>query len=114
MTLELNGLSVDCIIGDLPAERRAPQRLRVDLALEIDDAAAQSDRLADTVDYARLAADVRAALAAAKPQLIERAAKIAYEAARRDGRVRRATVKVTKFGAIPQLESASATYDGGL
>ena len=59
MTLELNGLSVDCIIGDLPAERRAPQRLRVDLALEIDDAAAQSDRLADTVDYARLAADVR-------------------------------------------------------
>ena len=114
MTLELNGLSVDCIIGDLPAERRAPQRLRVDLALEIDDAAAQSDRLADTVDYARLAADVRAALAAAKPQLIERAARIAYEAVRRDGRVRRATVKVTKFGAIPQLESASATYDGGL
>lgn len=113
MTLELNGLSVDCIIGDLPEERRAPQRLRVDLALEIDDAAACSDQLADTVDYARLAADVRAALAAAKPQLIERAAKIVHEVARRDGRARRATVKVTKFGAIPQLESASATYDGG-
>ena len=43
MTLELNGLSVVCIIGELPEERTRLQRLRVDVALTVADAAAASD-----------------------------------------------------------------------
>ena len=40
MILELNGIDVDCIIGDRPDERERTQRLTVDVRLEIDDAAA--------------------------------------------------------------------------
>ena len=63
MTLTLNDLRVDCIIGERPSERTAPQTLRLDLALDIpDETAAVTDELADTVDYAALAAQVAEAL----------------------------------------------------
>ena len=37
MRLELNGIDVDCIIGERSDERTRTQRLRVDVALTIDD-----------------------------------------------------------------------------
>lgn len=113
MTLELNGLTVNCIIGERPEERLAPQNLRVDVAMEIGEAAAASDALADTVDYARLAGLIRDALVWDKPKLIERAAKVVLGAVLGAGKVAYAHVKVTKFGALPGLESASASCGGG-
>ena len=109
MTLELNGIDVDCIIGDRPEERERAQRLSVDVKLEMDDAAAESDELADTVDYAALTELVRAALAAAKCRMIERAAKVVCDLCMENDRVLAATVKVLKAGAIEHLNSASAT-----
>lgn len=113
MTLELNGLTVFCIIGERPEERLAPQKLRVDVTLEIGDSAAHSDELTDTVDYAELALRIRMALVEAKAKMIEHAAKVALDAVLLDEKVQYANVKVTKFGAIPYLESASVSYGGG-
>lgn len=113
MTLELNGIDVECIIGDLPAERIVPQHLRVDATLEIADAAARSDRLEDTVDYAKLTKLIRDSLVWEKCRMIEHAAKVALDACLLDDKVLYATVKVTKSGAVPHLESASVTYGGG-
>mgnify|MGYP003308172978 CR=1 FL=1 len=59
MKLNLNGLDVDCVIGELPDERDRLQRLRVDVALEIPDRAAETDALGDTVDYALLVGEIR-------------------------------------------------------
>ena len=51
--LKLNGIEVECIIGDQPEERENEQRLLVDVALDIDlEDAAESDRLDDTVSAA--------------------------------------------------------------
>ena len=108
MILQLNSLAVDCIIGELPEERVRLQTLVLDLELEIPAAAAASDELADTVDYAALAGNIRAALVEAKCRMIERAARVAADVCLADGRVRSLTVKVTKTGAIRGLESASA------
>jgi len=48
----LRGLPVDCVIGTLPAERLAPQRLYFDLALCGDfSRAGATDDLNDAVDY---------------------------------------------------------------
>ena len=113
MILELNGLDVDCIIGERPDERERPQRLTLDVRLEIGDAAAASDELSDTVDYAELAVRIRAALVAAKCRLIERAAQVACDVCRADGKVLAARVRVTKAGAVPGLASASATCAAG-
>lgn len=107
MLLTLDGIQISCIIGDLPHERLEPQTLRVDVELQIPDTAAHTDSLADTVDYVAVKDKVAAVLAAARPHLVERAAFLVYEALSEYG-VRK--VKVTKFGAIPGLESASAIY----
>ena len=110
MLLELNGLEVDCIIGELPEERVRNQRLVLDVQFDVCDDSAFSDELADTVDYAALADSIRSALIAAECRMIERAAKVAHDICIADPKVRSAKVKVTKSGAIKHLASASATY----
>ena len=112
MKLRLNGLAIDCIIGERPDERVREQELRVDVELEISDRAAETDELGDTVDYAALADRIRAALVAAKCQMIERAAKVVYDVCRAEAKVLSATVTVTKTGAVPGLSSATAVYTG--
>ncbi|MBO7721902.1 MAG: dihydroneopterin aldolase [Kiritimatiellae bacterium] len=112
MKLELHGLEACCIIGDTPEERGVEQRLLVDMTLDIDDCAAVSDDLSDTVDYAALAHAARTALAAAKCRLIERAAKTVFDACAADPRVKAAEVRVTKSGRVPGLSSAAAVYAG--
>ena len=113
MILELNGIDVNCIIGERPYERRVPQRLRVDVALLIGDEVAASDMLEDTVDYAALAERIRSALVAAECRMIERAAKVVCALCREDPKVKGARVKVTKAGAVAHIFSASATYAEG-
>ena len=110
LTLELNGIDVDCIIGEREDERGRAQRLTVDVRLEICADAAGSDSLADTVDYAMLTERVRAALVAAKCRMIERAAKVVCDLCMEDAKVRAATARVTKTGAVPHLGSAAATF----
>ncbi|MBR4654461.1 MAG: dihydroneopterin aldolase [Kiritimatiellae bacterium] len=106
-SLRLNGIEVLCIIGDLPEERLREQRLLVDATLELDlSAAAASDSLADTVDYAALSRRIRETLRSAKCRLVERAAKLAVGECLADARVVRATVSVRKCGSVPGLSSA--------
>ena len=110
MILRLNGLSVRCIIGDLPAERKARQTLRVDVAIDMPGKACLTDDIAHTADYAALAERVTAALVAAECRLLERAAKVALDACRSCAkRARAIEVTVTKRGAVRGLESASVT-----
>ena len=111
MKLELNGIDVDCIIGDRPDERTRTQRLRVDVVLTIDDTATETDELADTVDYAALTEKIRAALIEAKCRMIERAAKVVLGLCLEDSKVSAAKARVTKSGAIEHLESASAVVE---
>ena len=111
MKLELNGIDVDCIIGERPDERTRTQRLRVDVVLTIGDTAAETDELSDAVDYAALTEGIRAALVAAKCKMIERAAKVVCGLCLKDAKVSAAKVRVTKSGAIEHLESASAVVE---
>lgn len=113
MILALNGLEVDCVIGDLPEERARVQRLVVDASLETGDAASRSDSLADTADYAALAGRIRERLVAGRCRMIERAARLAAEACVEDPRVVSARVRVTKPGAVAGLGSASAEAVAG-
>ena len=112
MTLEVKGIEVDCIIGELPDERVREQRLVVDAELEVGDAVARSDSLADTADYVSLARRIRSALVAARCRMLERAAKVALGECLADANVRRARVRVTKSGAVPGVGSAAAVAEG--
>ena len=114
MKLKLNGIEVLCVIGERADERNGLQKLRLDVELEIPSAAADTDRLADTLDYADLARRIRAALVAAKCRMIEHAAKVAFDVCAETCRAlpsaRPVGVVVTKSGAVAGLESASVAY----
>ena len=108
--LKLNGIEVDCVLGDLPEERTREQRILVDVSLELDlDAAAETDSIEDTVDYALLVGNIREALEDAKCRLLERAASIVADVCLEDPLVERVAVTVRKFGSVPGLASAAVT-----
>lgn len=111
MTLLLNGLEVECVIGELPHERLAERPLRLDVELTLSDArASETDDIADAVDYAALAARIRAALRAARCKLIERAARLVGDLCLSEPGVVAATVTVTKCGCVVGLDSAAVRY----
>ena len=106
-TLKINGIEVECVLGDLPEERTREQKIQVDVSLELDlEAAAASDSIEDTVDYALLVGNIREALEDAKCRLLERAAGVVADVCLSDPRVERVTVGVRKFGSVSGLGSA--------
>jgi dihydroneopterin aldolase len=74
--IELRGLRVTCIVGVYKAERDIAQPLEVDLALYVDTRrAGREGNLRDTVDYGRLAGEVRFLLESARFRMLETAAE---------------------------------------
>lgn len=83
--------------GAHPGEKDRPQAFDVDLVLDVDlAAAARSDALADTVDYAALHARIVAIVETTSFDLLERLAAELVRAAFEDARVRAAAVTIGK------------------
>jgi dihydroneopterin aldolase len=74
--LEVTGIEVRCIVGVYPHERDQPQPLIVDLALHLDTSVAgEREQMSATVDYGRLAGEVRFLLESCRFRLLETAAE---------------------------------------
>jgi dihydroneopterin aldolase len=74
--IELRGLRVHCIVGVYPKERGTPQVLEVDVALHLDTrSAGEGGAIRNSVDYARLAGELRFLLESAAFRLLESAAE---------------------------------------
>jgi dihydroneopterin aldolase len=71
VTIELLGLVLFGHHGYLEEERRLGQRFFVDLWVEVDEVATQSDDIEHTVDYRQLAELVRDVFAGPEKQLLE-------------------------------------------
>ena len=105
--VKVNGIEVVCILGERAEERVHPQRVLVDVALELDlEDAAATDSLEETVDYSLLVLNIREALEEAKCRLLERAAGVVADVCLAEPRVQRATVTVRKFNGVPGIASA--------
>jgi dihydroneopterin aldolase len=75
--IDITDLEVNCIVGVFPAERDTAQPVWVDLELAVDvRAAALNEELSATVDYGRLAGDVRFLLERCRFTLLETAAEV--------------------------------------
>ena len=105
--VEIDDLRVNCIIGVHPWERRSPQEVRITLSMAADLApAASSGRLADTIDYADLAAAAEAEAQRGRYRLLESLAEaLAGLCLQRRG-VREARVRVCKPAAIRAARAA--------
>jgi dihydroneopterin aldolase len=71
VTIELLGIAVFGHHGYLEEERRVGQRFLVDLWVELEEDAAASDRIEETVDYRKLAGLVREVFAGPPRLLLE-------------------------------------------
>lgn len=112
MKLLLEDLRFDCIIGDLPDERVREQSLRIDVELTVPETAGETDNVVDTADYAALARVIVDRLRQAAPRTLERAARLAGGVALADAHALSVRAKATKFGAVPNLKSAAAVWEG--
>ena len=103
----IEGLEVDCIIGTQPWERGVRQTLRLDLEIEAYcRPAGTSDDLSRALDYAAVAAAVRAAVEASSHLLIETVAEQVAALVLHDYPIAQAvTVRVTKSGVVPGAQS---------
>ena len=112
VVVEIRGLEAFGRHGVFEEERRLGQRFVVDVALELSQAAAaHTDDLADTVDYAALAADVAAIVEGEPVALLERLAGLVADRCLEEPHAAAVTVTVRKpHVAVPQtLESTGAT-----
>lgn len=101
MKLELESVTVRCIIGERDYERREEREITLDIGLDVDERPSVTDDIADAVDYVVLVERLREGLAAAKCRLIESAAAKACEICLSFTGVRAARVKVRKTGCVP-------------
>jgi 7,8-dihydroneopterin aldolase/epimerase/oxygenase len=94
--IQLRGLRLMGTHGVLPEEQSRAQPFEVDLDVEADlRAAAQSDDVADTVDYGALADAVARVVSGERHALLERVAERVAEEVLSDGGGRVASVTVT-------------------
>ncbi len=108
--IEVSGIRAWGTHGVLDHERELGQEFVIDLAVGLDlQPAAESDDLADTVDYGDLAHRVAELVGGEQHQLIERLAERIANMVLTDGRVREVTVTVHKPSApftVPVDEAA--------
>ncbi len=116
MTIELAGLVVFGRHGYLEEERRLGQRFLVDLWVEVDERAASTDRIEDTVDYRKLAATVREVFAGPERLLLEGlAGAVAGTVLERFPEVHRLRVRIRKPDLVlePPVEHAAVILERG-
>lgn len=114
MTIELAGMVVFGHHGYLEEERRLGQRFLVDLWVDVDEPAATSDLIEETVDYRRLAGLVREVFDGPSVLLLEGlAGTIADAIVERFGAVERVRVRVRKPDVVldPPVEHAAVVVE---
>ncbi|MFC1461707.1 dihydroneopterin aldolase [Verrucomicrobiota bacterium] len=95
-------LSLDCIVGVYPDERRTKQEVHTTITLHCDlQSAGQSDQLDDTVDYAALMQKITAEVEESRYHLLEALAERVASVCLADKRVRAVDVTVEKAKALP-------------
>ncbi len=91
---------IPCMVrlGVADEERRQPQKVLIDVELELGlTSACSSDDIRDTVDYSRLVDELQERLEKAEFHLLEALAQEACRVALDDARVQRTRVRVRKF-----------------
>lgn len=108
----VQGLQLEASIGVFDWEKTIRQRLTVDLELYTDfSAAAQSDALADAVDYAAVCECIQSVIQQDHYQLLERLADAIVRTLFDQFNVAHIVLRIHKPGAIPGTDSVGVMVD---
>ena len=115
----LRDLVLSASIGVYPHEHAAPQRVRINIDLGVEDDGARAlsrvrvgrDDLSRVVDYEKVAATVRSIVAAGHIRLVETLAERIAEACLTDPRVHLARIRVEKLDIFADAASAGVEIE---
>ena len=112
-TIELERLEIDCIVGILPFERKTPQKIFLDVSMDLDFLVpASSEDVSDTVDYTAVAQELTQLVKERRYQLIETmAVECADLVLERHTGVSRAAIAVHKPAAVPQARDTVVRFE---
>jgi len=110
----INDLRLDILIGVYDWERKVPQTVQLDLEIGLPGRkAAQSDRLADTLDYAAIVARIEASLRENHFSLLEKLAEHVAQLIIRDFGSPWVKVSVTKLAPLRSVRRLGVTIERG-
>ncbi len=107
----LRDMMLQASIGWYAHEHRAPQRIRVNVDLAVDEGDLDGDDLARVVSYEDVANAVRRIAGAGHVKLVETLAERIAEACLHDARVRLARVQVEKLDVFPDAAAAGVVVE---
>ena len=111
-TVFIKGLKAASVIGCYDWERDIRQTLVIDLELKADFArAAETDALADALDYAAISQRVIAACDAARFQLLEALAEHLAALLLTEFAITGLRITITKPGAVPEAEGVGVVIE---
>jgi 7,8-dihydroneopterin aldolase/epimerase/oxygenase len=112
VTVYLRDLAVQATIGVAAWERKSPRTLMFDIDIELGACkAGGTDRVADTVDYAAVAASVRAKLGSETYRLLERAAEDVADVLFDEFGADAVAIQVAKTGVVPETGSVGVRIE---
>jgi 7,8-dihydroneopterin aldolase/epimerase/oxygenase len=108
-------LTIACRIGVTDKERANLQRLRINLALDVQPAPPRLDRISEVVDYGKLATRVRDVCTEAEFRLLETLAGRLAATCFEDSRVERVVVRIEKLDRYPDMAAigCETVYERG-
>lgn len=93
----IRDLTLSCAIGITTDERAKPQRIRLNVEVEVEPARPDQDRIAEVVHYGHLAKRLREVCGQTRVQLLESLAAEIAEACFFDARVNSVRVRIEKL-----------------
>ncbi|MGH8660801.1 MAG: dihydroneopterin aldolase [Burkholderiales bacterium] len=113
-TIFITDLRVEMLIGVYDWERRVPQTVQLDLEIGIPDGGRQrSDRIRETIDYARVIERIKASLREERFLLVERLAEHLAALVMTEFRVPWIRVSVSKLAVEKDVKRVGVTIERG-
>ena len=104
----------EILIGVYEWERRVPQTVQIDLEIGLPPREKRSDRIGDTIDYAKVVARIEASLAENRFLLVEALAEHIAQLVITEFRAPWIRASVTKLGALKGVKRLGVTIERGV
>ena len=113
-TIFITDLRVEMLIGVYDWERRVPQTVQLDLEIGIPDASRpRSDRIRETIDYARVIERIKASLKQDRFLLVERLAEHLAQLVMTEFKAPWVKVSVSKLAVEKDVKRVGVTIERG-
>jgi len=110
----ISDLRLDILIGVYDWERKVPQTVQLDLEIGIPDAGQpRSDRIRETIDYAKVIERIKASLTQDRFLLVERLAEHVAQLVLKEFGAPWVKVSVAKLGALKNVKRLGVVIERG-